>query len=164
MSLIPKNRDAEHEQERGRRKTLNMPCNTNVGTWNKGAVRKQNKNQMWKHTHAPHAHAEKKVDAKRDCHDGKSGFSVHNRCINSFSLSIHLFGLFTVFVSIHIYFYGSSISHVVCCFCFLNFARYAFVRSNQIHVIFGGSTTTVNWYGSIIHLDDDQKRSIEVSA
>lgn len=44
----------------------------------------------------------KNVDAKRDCLDGKSGFSV----------SIHLFG-FIYYFRIHIYFYGLSISCAV---------------------------------------------------
>lgn len=67
QNFIPKNRDAEHVQERGRKKNIEhaVPCNTNVGSWNKGTVGKQNKNQMYTKTHTRTAHSCKKSRCKK---------------------------------------------------------------------------------------------------
>lgn len=98
-----------------------------------------------KSTQTHMTHSCKKVNAERDCHDGKSGFSVYSRCFDAVVwFSFHLFGFYLsllcmlyTFMVCQYYSYG---------FCFLNFTSIRFCAQQSNSCNFCGSIAIVNWH------------------
>lgn len=139
-------------------KTLNTPYRTdlpyNTMMKQRNCWKAKQKSNVKKHRHK---HSCKKKDAKRDCHDGKSGFSVYNRCFDCVLFSLPSVWLLYLLLLCTIYSaYGLSISLAL--FLFLGYSVDTLLcEAIKFMQFFCFDRHRQSWHGPISHSDDSQK-------